>query len=152
MACDVLAGRLAAPGGVIFEDELWMLDHSVSPCVLRGWLILKPKRHVEHLAELTDDEAASLGPLVQEASRALMHALGAERVYALSMGELVQHVHIYLLPRYEHMPKSGLDVLSMMFSDERPWGCTEDEAAEAAALVRSELAPSEAAREFPAQR
>jgi hypothetical protein len=28
--------------------------------LLRGWLILEPRRHVEHLAELTEPEAAAL--------------------------------------------------------------------------------------------
>ena len=76
-------------GGVIYEDDHWHRDHSVSPCALRGWLILKPKRHVEHLGELTQAEADSMGPLVRATSLSLMRALGAERVYALSMGELV---------------------------------------------------------------
>src|SRR3954453_15192572 len=76
MACEVLEGRLEAPGGTILREGGWVLDHSVSPCVLRGWLILKPERHVEHVAELTAEESAPPGPLIQKASRALMAALG----------------------------------------------------------------------------
>src|SRR4051812_2662062 len=68
MACDVLEGRLEAPGGTILREGGWVLDHSVSPCVLRGWLILKPERHVVQVAELTAEESASLGPLIQKAT------------------------------------------------------------------------------------
>ena len=139
MACDVLEGRLEAPGGTILRERGWVLDHSVSPCVLRGWLILKPERHVEHVAELTAEESAALGPLIQRASRALMTTLGAERVYVMSMGEVVQHVHVYLVPRYADMPRHGLRVLSEMFSEERPWACSDDEAEEAAEAVRRAL-------------
>jgi diadenosine tetraphosphate (Ap4A) HIT family hydrolase len=123
MACEVLEGRLEAPGGTILREGGWVLHHSVSPCVLRGWLILKPERHVEHVAELTDEESAALGPLIQKASRALMAALGAERVYVMSMGEVVRHVHIYLVPRYADMPQHGLRVLSEMFSLRSVPGC-----------------------------
>jgi diadenosine tetraphosphate (Ap4A) HIT family hydrolase len=139
MACDVLEGRLEAPGGTILRERGWILDHSLSPCLLRGWLILNPERHVEQVAELTPEESASLGPLIQRASRALMVALGAERVYVVSMGEVVHHVHIYLVPRYPEMPQHGLRVLSEMFSEERPWGCSDEEAEEAAQAVRREL-------------
>jgi diadenosine tetraphosphate (Ap4A) HIT family hydrolase len=139
LACDVIDGRVAAPGGVIYEDDAWHLDHSVSPCPLRGWLILKSKRHVEHVADLTQSEAESMGPLVRMASSAVMRALGAERVYALSMGEFVRHVHIYVLPRYPDMPTDGLQVLTTMFSAERPWACSEEEASDAAERVRSAI-------------
>lgn len=139
MACDVLEGRLEAPGGTIFREGGWVLDHSLSPCALRGWLILKPERHVEHVAELTPEESASVGSLIQRASRALMAALDAERVYVMSMGEVVRHVHFYLVPRYADMPEHGLRVLSEMFSEGRPWACTDEAAKEAAHAVRREL-------------
>jgi diadenosine tetraphosphate (Ap4A) HIT family hydrolase len=142
MACDVLEGRLEAPGGIILQEGGWVLDHSVSPCLLRGWLILKPERHVEHVAELTAEESASLGSVIQKASRALMTGLGAERVYVVSMGELVHHVHVYLVPRYADMPQEGLRVLSEMFSGERPWGCSDEKSEEAAEVVRRELGRS----------
>lgn len=99
MACDVIEGRLKPPGGVIYEDELWIVDHSLSPVVLKGWLIVKPKRHVEHLSELTAEEAARFGPLAQMTCLALTRALGPERVYLCSFGEWVHHVHVYVVPR-----------------------------------------------------
>ena len=139
MACDANAGRLKPPGGVIYEDDLWRVEHALSPALLRGWLILKPRRHVEHLAELTDDEATALGPLVQRVCRALEHALAAERVYVCSFGELVNHVHFYVLPRYADMPRDGLEVLRLMFGPEAPFACSDDVAAAAAERVRAAL-------------
>jgi hypothetical protein len=37
LACDVLAGLIEPPGGTIYEDEGWVVDHSISPVALRGW-------------------------------------------------------------------------------------------------------------------
>ena len=139
MACDANAGRLTAPGGVIYEDDLWRVEHALSPALLRGWLIVKPRRHVEHLADLTLDEASALGPLVQRVSGALQRALAAERVYVCSFGELVNHVHLYVLPRYADMPHSGLEVLRLMFGAEAPFACSDDVAAAAAERVRAAL-------------
>ena len=54
LACDVLTGRIEPPGGTIYENEGWVVDHSISPVALKGWLIVKPRRHVENFSELTD--------------------------------------------------------------------------------------------------
>jgi diadenosine tetraphosphate (Ap4A) HIT family hydrolase len=144
IACDVVSGRIVPPGGIILDDGLWVLSHSVSPVLLRGWLILEPRRHVEHLAELTEPEAASLGLLIGRVSSALMRALQAEKVYACSFGELVRHVHWYLIPRYADMSVHGVAVLNEMFANPSPWACGDEDAAEAASGVRAALSePSE---------
>ena len=44
-----------------------------------GELIVKTRRHCESLAELTPDEAASLGPVLHSAVRALETVVPAER-------------------------------------------------------------------------
>lgn len=137
MACDVVAGRLAAPGGVIYENEYWMLDHAVSPVPLDGFLILKPKRHVEHIGELTPEEAAAFGPLLRAAYAALREVTGAEKVHVTSFGEAVRHVHWYLLPRRAGMPASATGMLQGLFRGD--WACGDDDAAATAGRVREVL-------------
>ena len=53
MSCDILAGRRTEPGGVIYENAYWHVGSVTSPVVWRGFLIVKLKRHCEHLAGLT---------------------------------------------------------------------------------------------------
>ena len=60
-------------------------------------------------------------------------------MFVVSMGEYVHHVHFYLVPRYPDMPRSGIEVLAGLFSAARPWACTDEEATDAAAVVRREL-------------
>jgi diadenosine tetraphosphate (Ap4A) HIT family hydrolase len=140
LACDVVAGRVVPPGGVILDDGLWIVDHSTSPVLLPGFLIVKPKRHVESIADLTADEAAALGPLLRRVLAAVNGALGAERVYVTSFGEAVRHVHWYIVPRYAGMPAKGPEVIRMMF-EERPWLASYAEGAAAAEKVRRALEP-----------
>jgi diadenosine tetraphosphate (Ap4A) HIT family hydrolase len=135
----VTARRIAPPGGTIHEEGGWLLEHAISPVPLKGWLILKPKRHVEHLGALNPDEAQALGPLIEKVSRAMVNALGPERVYVCSFGEVVKHVHFYFVPRYANMPPSGPSILVQMGSEDNPWACDDETAADAASRVRSEL-------------
>ena len=139
LACDVTAGRIVPPGGTIHEDAGWLLEHAISPVPLKGWLILKPRRHVEHLAALSPEEARALGPLIQKVSGAMLKALEPERVYLCSFGEVVKHVHLYFVPRYPNMPPSGPDILARMGSGNSPWACDDETAADAALRVRAEL-------------
>ena len=99
--CKGVRNELGAPGGVIYEDRLWHLDHIVRPLPMAGWLILKPKRHVESVAKLTDAEARALGPLIARTAAALERATKVKKVYVGLFGEakLFPHVHLHLIPR-----------------------------------------------------
>jgi diadenosine tetraphosphate (Ap4A) HIT family hydrolase len=72
-----------------------------------GWLILKPLRHVEAFADVTTDEAASLGPLVRHITGAMIEVLAPARVYVCLYAEAVSHVHFHLIPRDHRMPREG---------------------------------------------
>jgi len=143
IGCDVIAGRIKPPGGVICQDTHWMATHALpSPEVpLRGLLVLQPKRHVEELSELTPQEAIALGPLLRRLSSAMQQALRPERIYACSLGEGIKHVHFLLLPRGETMPQNGADVLREVI-DERLWTCSVSQAENAVEAIRVALGES----------
>ena len=100
-SCAYTSGKRHAPGGRVYENEHWLVEHVGSPWVT-GTMVVKTKVHREALWELTADEAGSLGPTLQVVSRALVAALGAERVWLLMMvdGGHPYHVHMLLFPRY----------------------------------------------------
>ena len=100
-SCAYTSGERRAPGGRVYENEHWLVEHVGSPWVT-GTMVVKTQAHREALWELTPDEAGSLGLTLQAVSRALVVALGAERVWLLMMvdGSPPYHVHMLLLPRY----------------------------------------------------
>ena len=136
LACSVLEGRIHPPGGVVYEDELWVVDHSISPVALKGWLILKPRRHVENFGELTDEEATRFGPISRSAAAAVQKALGPDRVYVCSFGEEWRHVHVHVVPRYPGMEPLSWELLGEMWSGSSKWACSDEGAEEAAQAIR----------------
>jgi len=134
--CEVNEGRQRAPGGFIYEDEYWLADHGVSRLV-RGYVVLKPKRHVHELADLLPHEAATLGVAAQRLLAAMRAALGTERIYVCSFAETVHHLHFHLLPRYADMPGLGPDLVPELFSER--WACGVEEAEDAATRIRAAL-------------
>ena len=135
--CDVNAGRVEAPGGTIYEDERWIADHGVDPLV-RGYVVLKPKRHVHELADLDPAEAASFGPALRTVLAAMRTALRPSRIYVCSFAETVPHLHFHLIPRYPDMPALGPDLMPALFVEKR-FACSEAEAKAASAAIRAPL-------------
>ncbi|WP_416675845.1 HIT family protein [Egbenema bharatensis] len=99
-ACQTVRGEATAPGGVVYENEYWLADHCIGAMGI-GSIVVKTKAHRENLWELTAEESTTLGPTFRLISEAIVHALGAERVYVtLWVDQSPYHVHFVLQPRY----------------------------------------------------
>ncbi len=100
MACALAAGRIPLPGGRIYRTENWLVEHCVGPLGL-GTLIVKPKRHVTSVADLSSAEALELGPLLQLASWVASQLVEAEQVYNClwsHSGGTPGHIHYVIQP------------------------------------------------------
>ena len=106
VTCRLTRGELPSPGGVIYQDDLWQLQHDIEPIALVGWLILKPLRHVEAFADLTPEEAAAFGPLTRRITRAMTEVLHPAKIYLSLYAEAAgfAHLHVHLIPRYADTP------------------------------------------------
>jgi histidine triad (HIT) family protein len=99
------------PGGPVGADDLVLVSHlspgapgrSGHPIYL-GHLLVEPRRHAPGLPDLTGAEAERVGWWCTAASQALRDAAGAEHVYAMVIGDKVDHLHVHLLPRYPGTP------------------------------------------------
>jgi diadenosine tetraphosphate (Ap4A) HIT family hydrolase len=78
----------------------WRVAHAFGTPV-PGWLVVVPTRHVTSLGELSDSEAAYLGPLLRNVTRALPQVVGCEKTYVALFAEAegFAHVHFHVIPR-----------------------------------------------------
>src|SRR5687767_749193 len=94
-ACETANGRASVPGGLIWQTSSWAVDHCIGPLGV-GTLIVKPKRHVVHVAALDDDEAAELGPLLRDVAKVVTALTSPDQVYNTlwsHMGGQPVHIH-----------------------------------------------------------
>lgn len=136
LACETNSLRVVPPGGTVLGTRAWIADHALPP-LLRGHLILKPRRHVASMAELDPAEAAEFGVVVHRLTAAMQAALAPEKLYVFAFGESLDHLHIHVMPRYQGMPPGGGALIERVFAGE--WLVGEDDAAVAARLVREAL-------------
>ena len=100
LACDLTAGRRHLPGGLIHDAEHWRVEHCVGPLGV-GTLLVKPKRHVTRVAELTADEAQEQGPLLRRCAAVLDSLLEPEQTYVClwsHAGGKPVHIHYIVQP------------------------------------------------------
>lgn len=91
----IVAGEI--PCHRVWEDDghLAFLDiHPVQP----GHTLVIPKREVDYLFDLTEDEHAALWTAARTVARRLRDVLGCARVCTAVLGYEVPHAHIHLIP------------------------------------------------------
>jgi diadenosine tetraphosphate (Ap4A) HIT family hydrolase len=95
-----MLGRAPLPGGTVLRTGSWVVEHCVGPLGL-GTLVVKPVRHVVHVAGLTPPEAGELGPLLQRVSAAVTEVMAPEQVYVClwsHAGGVPGHIHFVVQP------------------------------------------------------
>ena len=113
--CKISQGHKEVTGKLVIEmNGGWTLNHYGGGEGFLGWLALQPRYHRMELADLTEREAAFLGPNIQRIDLALRQywsirfdADPIERVYVVYFLEGVfakpnpspYHLHVHLIPR-----------------------------------------------------
>ncbi|MEO8274175.1 MAG: hypothetical protein ABI620_08915 [Chloroflexota bacterium] len=105
LACELIEHPGRVPGGRIATLGQWVVEHCVGPLGL-GTVVVKPLRHVIHLADLDDIESAELGPVLRKVSQAVSVAAAESgdppgQVYACLWSHAERnpgHVHFVVQP------------------------------------------------------
>jgi diadenosine tetraphosphate (Ap4A) HIT family hydrolase len=145
LACDLTEGRQEPPGGCIFETEHLRVEHCVGPLGV-GTLVVKPRRHLLHVADLSEVEASGLGTVLLHASAVIRELLHPDQTYVClwsHTGRVPVHIHWVVQPvtqaQMESFDTHGPALQAAMFArGELP------DAAAAAAFARNarEIWPS----------
>jgi diadenosine tetraphosphate (Ap4A) HIT family hydrolase len=133
------AGRVTPPGGHLIDDGMWRVGHGPTPFWPAGTLLIESHRHFLDFAELDDEEAAAIGPLIRRLVGPLREATGAPRIHVFSCMEGAPHFHVWLVPR------TGTVASGRTFIG-NPGYCSVPEAEAVVARIRAALARAEAAR------
>jgi diadenosine tetraphosphate (Ap4A) HIT family hydrolase len=123
MACQLIAGERELVGGRIFQSECWVVEHCIGTLGV-GTLILKPLRHIVALADMSEAEAADLGPLIRRATSIIRALTDADQVYAClwsHAGWTPGHIHFVLQPAWNALqsryPGPGPALQMAMFAE-----------------------------------
>ena len=97
--CEIVAGR--APAACLYEDEHVSAFLDRRP-VMKGHVLLVPRRHCAVLAELPGAELAGYFAVAQKLCVAVERGLGAEGSFVginNRVSQSVPHLHTHVIPR-----------------------------------------------------
>lgn len=98
--CDLQATLDSSPPSErIYLSDQWRVSHAWSS--LEGWLVICPRRHVEAIDELNEEELGSIGALLSGVSSALRAVVRCEKTYVILFAEQqgFAHLHFHVVPR-----------------------------------------------------
>lgn len=109
LVCRKHRGETPLFGGFLYQDETVLISHAQpygnEHDHYLGHLFIETRRHVADLADLTDEEATSLGLWTTKLARALCSIAGFAHVYAFTIVDGVPHMHVHVIGRYAGAPR-----------------------------------------------
>lgn len=123
----IVAGEI--PCYKVAEDENYFAFLDISPMV-KGHTLVIPKREVDYIFDLEDEELAGLNLFAKKVAVALKKAFPCQRIGMAVLGMEVPHTHIHLIPLQKES--------DMLFSNPK-LSFTPEEMAEIAEAIRKQL-------------
>ena len=104
--------RREGPASCVYEDKEVMAFLSIRP-INEGHTLVIPKKHFENIYEIPDEELAHLFKVVKKVANAVKKGINAEGINIAqnngrAAGQVVFHLHVHIIPRYENLEKQGL--------------------------------------------
>jgi histidine triad (HIT) family protein len=107
--CDIVEGRSRAAS--VYEDDAFIAFMDRMP-INEGHLLVLPKAHYETLFDLPGEQVGPLFERVVRLAAAVKEAMGADGINigqnnGRAAHQIVPHVHVHIIPRYENDSPSG---------------------------------------------
>ncbi len=114
--CDILNGK--KDGHFLYEDDSHVAFLDRYPIDVGHSLVL-PRKHHEKITDMTPEDVGTIFAIVPKIAKAILNATGAD---AFSIGQnngraatqIVPHVHIHIIPRYNNKVLYGQSVKLQM--------------------------------------
>lgn len=91
----IVAGEI--PSYKVAEDDHFFAFLDINPLV-KGHTLVIPKREIDYLFDLEDEELASMTVFAKTVAKAIEKAVPCKRIGVAVMGLEVPHAHIHLIP------------------------------------------------------
>lgn len=111
----IVAGEI--PCYKIAEDENNFAFLDISP-VAKGHVLVIPKKEVDYLFDLSNEDYASLQMFAKQVAQAIKSAIPCVRVGVAVMGLEVPHAHIHLIPINEEKDMNFFKEKQQVAADE----------------------------------
>ncbi len=86
---------------IIYENTLFRI---VLVDEIPGYIRVITQKHIKEFSELSDDEAVEIMQAIKKTEKAMIEFLKPDKINIAALGNMVPHLHIHMIPRYENDP------------------------------------------------
>ena len=86
---------------IIFENGLFRV---ILVDEIPGYIRVITQKHIKEFSELNDNEAVEIMLAVKKIEKAMIKFLNPDKINIASLGNMVPHLHIHIIPRYINDP------------------------------------------------
>ena len=88
--------------GIAYEDELFVVSQDWE-LPIAGFIVVSPKRHIENMSDLSDEEREKAFNLTNEIIKILKKHNVCDRFNVIFEEKSGRHFHIWVMPRHKWM-------------------------------------------------
>lgn len=108
------------PESKMYDGKYWIVEHAY-PVLIRGWIVIILKRHVQALHELTAEEFQELAILQGKIAKVLNTELNSSKEYSVCFAEGpgFNHIHFHMISRTQEISEElrGDKIFAMLKTD-----------------------------------
>ncbi len=86
---------------IIFENTLFRI---ILVDEIPGYIRVITQKHIKEFSELNDNEAIELTLAIKKIEKTMLKFLNPDKINIASLGNMVPHLHIHIIPRYKNDP------------------------------------------------
>ena len=108
--CAYTKHEFELPCGMAYENDNFTLSQDWE-LPIEGFLIVSPKRHIEKLSELTDNERNEMFDIVNKTIKILRENNVYDRFEIIFEEKEKRHLHVWIMPRHKWMTELVDDII-----------------------------------------
>jgi histidine triad (HIT) family protein len=102
--CKIIDGEVPAVKVLDKDQVIAFMD--INPAS-RGHMLIVPKKHVENIFEISEDDLSAVMNAVKRCAQAVRQALKAEGITVLQLNgkasdQIIPHLHVHIMPRWQN--------------------------------------------------
>lgn len=99
---------------LITETEYFKIYHGPLESQMLGYIYIEPKRHVESWSQLSNQELSEFTLNIKKIEILLTEVINAERIYTVTISDVVRHLHLHIIPRVFEQGIRGLALIEQV--------------------------------------
>ena len=86
---------------IIYENDIFRV---ILVDEIPGYIRVIANKHIKEFSELSDKEVIDIMLAIKKIEKKMIEFLRPDKVNIASLGNMVPHLHIHIIPRYENDP------------------------------------------------